>query len=473
MRCEIMKLFGMGGKHPDRSPPDEYWLDPPRDLALVTSGMGAYDQQAGAAAVLALWSIVGEVTSASDAGALDRGALRAHEAIQRITHGWEGLIRPTAMVAAVHLRGSTARIAHAGRCRISRVGAHGLEALTEDHDLARAAAQSTPPLTTPLSPEVARMVTRALGVTKDLEVRDIRLSPGDELLLATPALHERLTEAVVAELCLRDRPIAARAMALFDHARAHAGPFAFVLVRAVPEGLCAGPTGVSRPPSKSYYFAPGEPLPPPIEGRYRGPDQLWFREIASPLVYNCAEALETELKMLVDLHPKGLAVPALIRALKWSLRSLAGRLRGVPEPLEALIRALDRTRTLADWDEASRAIERRYSEWARSHLTDWASDQARDRVEGALDCLIEWASSPERPGEELGSVLEDLVYAEGMWDWDELRAEAELSGFAPISDEYWNMEVVRDNKRLEARRALILILTEVAPEPWTSPTWAE
>ncbi len=465
-----MKLFGMGASHPGMTQPDDYWLDPPRDLALVTSGMGAHDEQARAAAVLALWSIVGEFADGSDDDALVRGARRAHEALERITVGWEGLIRPAAMVAAVHLRGSGARIAHAGRCRISRVGARGLEALTEDHDLARAAAgDSTSLPRVPVPPHLARLVTRALGVTRDVEVRDISLSPGDELLLATPALHERLTPAVVADLCRRDRPLAARAIALFDSARAHHDPFAFILVRAVPEGPCAEPTGRSYPPSKSFYFAPGEPLPPPpAEGQYRGPDERWFKEIASPLVYHGTAPLEAELKMLVHLHPPELAVPALIRAVQWSLRSLAGRFREVPAPLDALIHAVDRTRALADWDDASRAVERCFAEWARVHLSDWASDQALDRLEGALDCLLEWARFPERPDQELGGILQDLVYAEGMWDWDELHAEAALSGYAPIPDEYWDMEVVRDEKRLGARRALILVLTEVAPEPWAS-----
>lgn len=460
-----MKLFGIGACHPRVAQPDDYRLDPPQDLALVTSGMGAFDEQARTAAVLALWSIASEVQSRNDEDALARGALRAHEALQRITVGWEGLIRPTAMVAAVHLRGSTARIAHAGRCRVSRVGARGLETLTRDHDLARAAAESTAPLTTPLTPELSRIVTRALGGTSDLEMRDLPLSLGDELLLTTPGLHERLTPDVVTEICRRDRPLAARAVHLFDHARARDGSFAFILVRTVEDGLCAEPTGRSSPPLKSYYFAPGEPLSPAPEGRYRGPDKLWFQEIANPLVHGGKDPLETELDMLLGVHPKELAILALIRALRWSLQSLAGRLHEVPEPLDAMIRALDRTRTLADWDNAAIAVQQRYSEWAISHLTDWASDQARDRVEGALDCLTEWARFPERAGEELGSVLDDLVYAEGMWDWDELLAEASLSGLGSIPNEYWDMEVVRDKKRLEARRALILALTEVAPEP--------
>ena len=470
-----MRLFGLGASHPGVTYPDEYWLDPPRDLAIVTSGLGVHDLQARVAAVLSLWSIVGEVAENKDEDALARGARRAHEALKRVTLGWQGLLRPAAMVAAVQLSGSGARIAHAGRCRISRARAGALEPLTEDHDLAAAAAaaaaavaagDSTSCPALPIPPELARMVTRALGVTEELEVRHVPLEPGDELLLATPALHERLTPAVVAEVCRQDRPLAARAVTLFDHACAHDGPFAFILVRAVPDGPCPGAAGRTYPPSKSFYFAPGEPLPPPVPGLDRGPDERWEKEIANPLAYRGSPPLDAELRMLVDLHPPELATVALIRAIRWSLGSLATRFREVPAPLDALIRAAFRTDALADWGDSSRAIEQAFYEWASDHLGDWASDQAVDRLKGALDCLIEWARCPERPEKELGSVLEDLVVAEGMWDWDELAAEADLSGFAPIPDSYWDMEVHRDERRLAARRALILVLTEVAPEPW-------
>ena len=67
-----MRLFGLGASHPGVTYPDEYWLDPPRDLAIVTSGLGVHDLQARVAAVLSLWSIVGEVAENKDEDALAR-----------------------------------------------------------------------------------------------------------------------------------------------------------------------------------------------------------------------------------------------------------------------------------------------------------------------------------------------------------------------------------------------------------------
>lgn len=512
----------MGGSHPSFTCTDDYWLDPPRDLAIVTSGLGVNDYQARPAAVLSLWSIVGEVAEHEGDDALARGARRAHEALERITLGWKDLIRPTAMVAAIRLRGSRAQIAHVGNCRVSRVRPGGLEVLTDERvalpkrplalsdpaigtgpvppglsggsgapshivatvrDLVSVDAATNPMafgavLPSHLAPrrtafgappaDLGARPTSALGVSSDLAVRALDVEPGDELLLTSPAMHERLTSAAIAELCRAERPLVSRAVALMDHGCAHASPFAFVLVRVVPDAPLLGAAGRSVPPSKCFYFAPGEPLPPPVEGLDRGPDQRWLDEIARGLTYGGAAPFQAELNALVNVLPAELAVEALLRAIRWCLLSLGTRFRQMPAPLQALIEAVQQTHTLTDWDPPKRAIEEAFYEWAEEPLGDWASDQAIDKVKDAIDCLVEWARYPERPDAELGDVLRGLVYAEGMWDWDELASEAALSGFGPIPDEYFEMEEHRDEKRFAARRALLLMLAEVAPEPWAS-----
>lgn len=453
------RIIGLGAAQPEVYCPDDFRIDPGLGLALVTSGLGANDYQARPAAALATWSVAGELEAQADEGALARGARRAHEAIERLSAGWGGLIRPGAMIAALRLAGSQAQLAHAGRCRIFHVGSGGLDALTQDHDLAAEAALT--PGAPEVPPELRRITTRALGGTPHMDIRLVPVAPGDEFLLATPALVERLDPAVVAALCRRERPVASRAIALWDHACALAIPFAFVLVRVVAGEVNPRALGGSRRPQPGMFFAPGAPLPPPTAATDRGPDERWFKEIGTPLTLYAGDPLADALSTLADLHPPALAGPALLRALRWILESLASRFTAVPPALQSITRALARCRTLDDWTDDARAAAQDFRTWAEKNLTDWASRQAIDRVEAAFECLSAWRLRPEDAAEELGPTLDELVQAEGLWDWDELAAEAALA-FDPIPDDYYKAESRRDEQRLAARRAFILVLAETA-----------
>lgn len=282
-----MRIVGTGAAKPDELCPDDFRLDINLGLALVASALGANDAQARPAAVLATWSVAGEVEAQADESALERGAQRAHEAIERLSAGWGNLLRPAAMTSALRLVGARAQIAHVGRCRVSRVRGAGLEALTQNHDLATECALI--PGAPDVPPEIGRVPTRVLGggATSRVDVHDIPVDVGDELLLATPALMEQLEPAIVRELCRPDQPLVPRAIALWDHARALDIRFAFILARVVDDKVDGEveprALGGSRRPEPSMFFAPGAPLPPPDMETARGPDSRWFKEIANPL----------------------------------------------------------------------------------------------------------------------------------------------------------------------------------------------
>ena len=96
----------------------------------------------------------------------------------------------------------------------------------------------------------------------------------------------------------------------------------------------------------------------------------------------------------------------------------------------------------------------------RSGLSD-AHCGLRAFRKAAFERLADWRLRPEASEGELGIALEELVEAEGLWDWDELAAEAALA-LPPVPDEYWDMEIHRDEQRRSARRAFILALAEAA-----------
>lgn len=449
-----MKLFGMGALGPDIVSSDDYLLAPDLGLASVATGLGKTLQEARSAVVLATWAITNEVEHAADDRALSRAMKTAEEAISRLSYGWARHVPPPlAMVAAVHLIGSRMRIVHVGRCRVSRISKERLIALTKEHDKEH----DKPVL---LADETRREPTRTLGTSSAPEITDVDIEVGDELLLASASLQDHLNAEVLALLCQTNRPLISRAVDLWHHATRLDKPFAFVLARVVKDEVetpCW--TAGSSKPDARFLPPPGKPFPPLPFAPPRGPDEQWEKEMGTPIAGRSPLPLSQQLRAMVDLCSRDQVVPVLIRAMQWSLRSLSSRGVAPEEPVNALLEALEKTKTLEDWGAAERKIKDDCVEALDDHLGDWASRQATEKLSVALDCLFDWQHYPEQIENGLMEQLGELVSAEGDWDWDELLAEADLAeGGSP--NDYWDRVIVRDEQEALARGAFLRILAD-------------
>lgn len=462
-----MKLFGMGALGPDIVSPDDYNLAGDLGFACVASGLGTTYTAARAMAMLATWALANAVEYRSDDQSLLRGIQESFLPMLELCYGWdEHIPYPSAMVAAVHLLGSRARIVHLGRCRVSRVQSQGLVAITNDHDLEH---ERDPQAALkydgygeyrPFVPEQGpRRPTRSLGTDSAQEFTDIDVNEGDELLLASASLQDHLTSEIVTSLCQMNRSLIDRAIDLWEHAIRLDKPFAFVLVRVVKdEAPMMLRTAGSYQPSEKLL--PRRDGPPPEHlDVFPGPDEEWEKEICAVMKTWSPAQLSQQLQSLAELCPRDQVVPVLIRALQWSLRSLSTRWSEPQQPIDALVKALEQTKTLEDWDADKRKIKEHLIEAINDVMGDWASCQATDKLDTAVDRLYDWQYAPEEIEGGLFVQLQELVIAEGYWDWDELRAEADLDiGGSP--DDYWSRKIVRENQEARARAAFLRILGE-------------
>jgi hypothetical protein len=430
-----MKLFGMGAAGPDSLPSDDYLFAPMLGLASVTSGIGATRGQARPAAVLATWGIATELEKCDDDNALVCGIERASKAISRLSQSWNrSLVGPTAMIAALHVKETRARIVHAGRCRVSRIGADGLVAITKDHN-------------------------NGHDIQYAPETTDVELVEGDELLLAGVWLQDNLTSEVIAQLCRKDRPLVARAIDLWDHATRIEKPFSFVMVRVVDTREDARLWGAgSRRPDPKFLPPPGEPFPPLLTSPFRSPDARWEKEMATPISHDATPQLAQPLEMIAEHCTFDIAVAALLSALRWTLQSFAARRMIPPAPVEALLAALTRTNRLDDWGPAESRLADDFYDAVKEELTDWGPELAAYEVVTAIECLQHWSASPESAQKELGKQLNKLACADARWEWDD--------GLAGVlcdmdeSDRYWDLVIKREEREVRARRALLLILAD-------------
>lgn len=468
-----MRIFGLGAAGPDIVPSDDYLLAPELGLAIVTSGLGRKRREARPAAVLATWAIATEIEAQNDNDALLRGMARAEQAIKRLSHGWNNHeTRPLAIIAALQMLEQRARIVHVGRCRVSRIDSTGLVALTEDHDrereIDRFMRNADPKTARPQIPEqAARQITRALGMNSLPEITDVDLAEGDEVFLASSSLQDALTPELIARLCDKDKPITTRATDLWDHFNQLSWPFSFILLRIIKDDeQPAHWTAGSRRPAEAFLPPPGQPFPPLPIHPFRAPDEQWEKAIATPIAHDPAPPLAAPLAMMTARCSPEIAVVVLIRSLVWTLDSLAKRWSNVPESLVNLRSALARTNTLTEWGPSERTLVALFMEWADDRLSDWASDQARSKVAEALDCLFDWSFAPDRAEHELSGQLDELVCAEGLWDWDELLAEADLAD--GLMNDYLDRKIVRDEQEMQARRAFLNILGELVEPPKAS-----
>lgn len=255
-------------------------IDPEPGVAIVAAGHGAIGAQGQPAAVLALWSVLGELRAAAATGvsidaALGAGVSRADAAVDRLTAAWPpGLLKPFATIAVFALDRGADRgwIAHVGACRVSRVAA-AIERLTIDHTVGREHPEAPP--------QVHHLVTAALGLGTAGATAPIPVASGDRLLIAGPQLHRALSDADLLA-CADPDParFAAALEARVTASRAY-GSLAFAIVDVVDRDAPSdAPIGHDREPPRSWLYAPGDPLPGPPASLPDGPFPAWWTDVA-------------------------------------------------------------------------------------------------------------------------------------------------------------------------------------------------
>lgn len=442
----------------------DYRFDSRLGVALVTCGIGALEDQARTAAVLALWSIVGELEASDDDEALRRGIMRAHHAIARLTEGWQSSNGPAAMFAALRLRGSRVQLAHVGRCRISRVEQARLEAMTTEHDVAHEGNYEEQLRAEPKLSELAHCPTRVLGSgVAEPELSSTTVRPGDEFLLATPALFASIDEDLTRTIARPELSLFRRGQELSMRA-CQSERTAGLLVRvsdSIREHLCLG--GSERPPA-SFVFAPGAPLPPPPKEPYRGPNERWFREIATPI---CLSGRETEW-IARTLWERAVAVPktnqarVLARCVRWSISQLESRFTRTAIDLSEVDRLLAEVEASVEdpgavGPKAARALEA-WERWCdhnvglgeRNHdAPAWDVRPPRpDGQSAAATCLGEaiaaLRAAPWEESERLATLLMRLAEAEGLWEWDHAQTGNDDAHIARVAREAHAQRALRD-----------------------------
>lgn len=266
---------------------DDLCVDPGAGLVVVSEGTGAIGGQGRPASRLAVWSVVGEVKARPEAAErrLERGLSRADEAVARLSQGWApGLLAPFATAAAIVLEGQVAWVAHVGGCRVSRVRAGAIEALTEDQTLARALAAGRMERPPGWPAEILHAPTRRLGERR----RDahalwrVEVRAGERFLIAGSHLHRRLDEdAIAACFAAGAEELAVWAERLRGRVRdasPEGGKLTFALVE-VRRGARGGEVVGGPPPRRSWLYRPGEALPEPPAELPEGPTSRWFAEM--------------------------------------------------------------------------------------------------------------------------------------------------------------------------------------------------
>jgi protein phosphatase len=137
--------------------------------------------------------------------------------------------------------GDRAHIAHVGRTRAYLCRDEALMALTSDDALA-GDGWSSPWSTAPTDAMTGHILTRTLGAqpTLDATVSNVRLLPGDALVLATGAFHTTITEDEIATTLRTTDSSESVTQRLLEVGRMRGGNFAGTVIvgRALTEAFC-------------------------------------------------------------------------------------------------------------------------------------------------------------------------------------------------------------------------------------------
>jgi protein phosphatase len=200
---------------------DSFLLDLDASLFAIADGMGGHaagdvaSQTAVAAfaAAFAETRSVGIAMKMANRAVIERGA-------------GAGLAGMGTTLTALHVKGSTALIAHVGDSRLYRLRGDRLNQLTRDHTVAEEMIQrGTLTALEAMQHPANSMLTRSLGSRRDVEVDEIReqLQPKDVLLLCSDGLSAMVTDDDLSAMLQQSKPLDQRAADLIAAANLRGG----------------------------------------------------------------------------------------------------------------------------------------------------------------------------------------------------------------------------------------------------------
>lgn len=204
---------------------DAILTDPTGALWAVADGMGGHGH-GDLAADLVIDAFARLPHGRSGRPLLAEAFVTAHDEVRRRARA-EGLGPIGATAVALLIEGDRAVLAWAGDSRGYRLRDGALEQLTRDHSLVQELIDrgELDPAGAERHPQ-AHVVTRAVGAAERVDPAfvDVRLAPGDVLLLCSDGLNRCVPEAAIAGVLARAPAPDAAARALIDAALEHGAP---------------------------------------------------------------------------------------------------------------------------------------------------------------------------------------------------------------------------------------------------------
>jgi PPM family protein phosphatase len=195
---------------------DAFLVDEELGLVVVADGMGGYEggeiaSQLATAAVHELvartartdnmtWPCAVDFRRSSDENELAIAAYLANEHVAAQRRG--KLAQMGTTLAIARLRGDRAILAHIGDSRIYRVRHGRAMQLTRDHSLYEELLRSGEQVPPRKEFAFGNVVTRAIGTHQATpEISEVRVQPGDLLVVCTDGLWDPVPDELIAQLC--------------------------------------------------------------------------------------------------------------------------------------------------------------------------------------------------------------------------------------------------------------------------------
>lgn len=144
--------------------------------------------------------------------------------------------------------------------------------------------------------------------------------------------------------------------------------------------------------------------------------------------------------------------------LRWGLASIPAHVRALPPsgPVEAIADAVER-RSRAGASARGRELVSAFVRWIDAQQLDWATSQALAALTRAVERRLvpeEWNLANGQT--DLTETVADVIFATGLWEWDELLYEA--AEFGDPGGANAAQVIRRDAVEAETDRALCAIL---------------
>lgn len=201
-----------------------------RTLFAVADGMGGHraGEVASAAALGPLGALDGRRFHDGEAvlAALTEAVTSANTEVSRRAHEDPDLEGMGTTLTAVHIEGREAHVVHVGDSRAYLVRVDRFVQLTDDHTLVQALLDQGRITRDEVATHPHRsVITRAIGVSRDVEVDSVHLTlrDGDRIVLCSDGLTGVVDDTTIAR-SVRDLPPARAVDALIDAANAAGGP---------------------------------------------------------------------------------------------------------------------------------------------------------------------------------------------------------------------------------------------------------